>query len=154
MWFGIRILSPFHLGTIQIPIQNQKCPKNAKNACADMTMLPSGSVFSDPFQVLSTLERCCFFSFSFSIIAIFHNIFQALSWTKMYVTFSSKVCPGSAYIKIFATEMSYFMTAWGGVMSAHGFLVFLGHFWFWMGICIVPRWNGLKILILRHMWKT
>ena len=44
MCFGIRILSPFHLGTIQIPIQNQKCPKIAKNACVDMTMLPSGSV--------------------------------------------------------------------------------------------------------------
>ena len=29
MCFGIRILSPFHLGTLQIPIQNQKCLKNA-----------------------------------------------------------------------------------------------------------------------------
>ena len=33
---------PVHLGTLQIPIQNLKCPKNAKNACADITLLPSG----------------------------------------------------------------------------------------------------------------
>ena len=39
------------------------------------------------------------------------------------------------------------------VMSAHAFFAFLGHFWFWMGICNVPRWNGLGILIPKHMWK-
>ena len=47
MCFRIRILSPFHLGTIQIPIQNQKCPKNA---CADMTMVPSWSIRQIPYS--------------------------------------------------------------------------------------------------------
>ena len=39
MQFGIKILSPFHLRTLQIPIQNQKCPKNANNA--NMTFPPA-----------------------------------------------------------------------------------------------------------------
>ena len=39
MCFGIRILSLFLLNTLNIPIQNIKCPKNTKNACADITML-------------------------------------------------------------------------------------------------------------------
>ena len=45
MCFGIRISSPFHLNTLNIPIQNKKCPKNAKNACPDITLLPGGSLF-------------------------------------------------------------------------------------------------------------
>ena len=36
MCFGMRISSPFHLNTLNIPIQNINCPKNAKNACADI----------------------------------------------------------------------------------------------------------------------
>ena len=32
MCFGFRILRPLHLSTFQIPIQNLKCPKKAKNA--------------------------------------------------------------------------------------------------------------------------
>ena len=39
MCFGIRISSPFQLNTLNIPIQNIKCPKNTKNACADITLL-------------------------------------------------------------------------------------------------------------------
>ena len=34
------------------------------------------------------------------------------------------------------------------------FLAFLGQFRFWMGIIWVARWNGLKILIPKHMWKS
>ena len=29
-------MNPFHLSTLNIPIQNINCPKNAKNACADI----------------------------------------------------------------------------------------------------------------------
>ena len=39
--------------------------------------------------------------------AIYRDIFQALNWSKMFVI-SSKVCPGSAYVEILATEMPYF----------------------------------------------
>ena len=37
------------------------------------------------------------------------------------------------------------------VMTAHAFLVFLI---FWMGMFKVFRWNGLKILIPKHLWKS
>ena len=37
--------SNFHLNNLNIPIQNAKCPKNAKNACPDITFLPGGSLF-------------------------------------------------------------------------------------------------------------
>ena len=47
MCFGIRILSLFHLNNLNIPIQNIKSPKNVKNACADLTMLSSDSLFRD-----------------------------------------------------------------------------------------------------------
>ena len=33
-------------------------------------------------------------------------------------------------------------------------LACFGQFWFWMGIVLVARWNGLKILISKHMWKS
>ena len=36
MCYGIRISSPFHLNTLHIPIQNIKCPKNTKKACAEI----------------------------------------------------------------------------------------------------------------------
>ena len=45
MSFGIRIKSPIHVNTLNIPIQNFKYPKNAKNARADITLLPSGHLF-------------------------------------------------------------------------------------------------------------
>ena len=38
--------------------------------------------------------------------------------------------------------------------SAHAFLAFLGHLWFAMGNIKVARWNGLEILIPKHMWKS
>ena len=41
MCFGIRILSPFHLAIQKVSIQNLNCPKNAKNACADMIFIPA-----------------------------------------------------------------------------------------------------------------
>ena len=37
------------------------------------------------------------------------------------------------------------------MMSAHAFLVFLGRFIFRMGMFKVFRWNGLEILIPKHM---
>ena len=33
-------------------------------------------------------------------------------------------------------------------------LVCFGQFRFWMGIVWVARWNGLEILIWKHMWKS
>ena len=88
MCFGIRILSPFHLAIQKVSIQNLNCPKNAKNACADMIFIPAQS----------SLRK--------------------------------------AGIKI---------------MSAHAFL---GQLRFWMDTFWIARWNGLEILIPKHMWKS
>ena len=38
--------------------------------------------------------------------------------------------------------------------SAHAFLAFLGCLGFSMGNIKVARWNGLEILIPKHMWKS
>ena len=40
------------------------------------------------------------------------------------------------------------------IMSANAFLVFLGQLRFWKDIVWVARWNGLEILIPKHMWKS
>ena len=39
-------------------------------------------------------------------------------------------------------------------MSAHAFSAFLGQLRFWMDTVWVARWNGFKILIPKHMWKS
>jgi len=41
MCLGIRILSPFHLATQILPIQNLNCPKNAKKPCPDVIFIPA-----------------------------------------------------------------------------------------------------------------
>ena len=34
------------------------------------------------------------------------------------------------------------------------FFMFLGYLWFWTGNIKVARWNGLEIMIPKHMWKS
>ena len=46
MCFGIRILSPFHLAILILPIENYKYPKNVQNACADALIGLSCGQFS------------------------------------------------------------------------------------------------------------
>ena len=41
MCFEIRILSPFHLNTLNIPIQNINCPTKHQNAWADIILSPA-----------------------------------------------------------------------------------------------------------------
>ena len=66
--------------------------------------------------VVSTLEQYCFFTIQtiFHDISIwcnisryFHDIFQALNWSKICVI-SSKICPGSAYVEIFCDKNAVF----------------------------------------------
>ena len=45
----------------------------------------------------------------------------------------------------------FILDRWGEIPA---FLAFWGDLQFWMGIWNVLRWNGLKILILKHMWKS
>ena len=53
MCFGIRISSPFHLATLILPIANHKCPKNAKNPCADVLI---GLFSSKDITIASLLQ--------------------------------------------------------------------------------------------------
>ena len=40
------------------------------------------------------------------------------------------------------------------IAHAHAFFAFLGKLWFWMCNIEEARWNGLKILIPKHMRKS
>ena len=59
-------------------------------------------------------------------------------------------CAGMIFIPALRSE------DWAGIkiMSAHAFLAFLGQLRFWMDTFWIARWNGLKILIPKHMWKS
>ena len=41
-----------------------------------------------------------------NISRYFHDIFQAVNWSKICLV-STKICPGSIYVEIFATKMLY-----------------------------------------------
>ena len=67
-------------------------------------------------HIITTLEQYCFFTIQtiFHDISIwcnisryFHDIFQALNWSKICVI-SSKICPGSAYVEIFCDKNAVF----------------------------------------------
>ena len=75
MCFGIRILSLFQLGTLQILIQNLKFPKHATNACLDITLLSSEFlVYSKLVEALHALKKKYFNSlFTFSSDHISQN---------------------------------------------------------------------------------
>ena len=45
----------------------------------------------------------------------------------------------------------FILDRWGEIPA---FLAFWGDLQFWMGIWNVLRWNGLKILIPKHTWKS
>ena len=57
MCYGIRISSPFHLGTQIISIHILNCPKIAKNACTDMEFLECISMNVDSME--NALPQMC-----------------------------------------------------------------------------------------------
>ena len=54
----------------------------------------------------------------------------------------------------FMEDYSTFMEDRWKILSKHAYLAFLGQFRFWMDIIWLARWNGLEILIPKHMWKS
>ena len=52
--FRNRFSSPFHLDTLNISIQNIKCPESPKNT--NIIMLPSVSLFRDPHPGISLIR--------------------------------------------------------------------------------------------------
>ena len=129
MCFGIRISSPFHLATLILPIENNKCPKNAKNACADALLgLFSGQFSSKDIKFASLLQV--------TSICVYNTVrppqqrqgtppVQEVKWKLIDLKFSSpekwliSCKPGHLLIK---TQL-----------QLHVFLAFLGHLWFSMG---------------------
>ena len=96
--FGIRISSPFHLDTLNIPIQNTKCPENAKNEC------PRTSYFPPPFFVKLELCRLCMsmpnticadrqcYPWIILLCAVLRAVYcdKSWKWTESFVFSSSK----------------------------------------------------------------
>ena len=60
--------------------------------------------------------------------------------------------------KVFAAKVTvfyqHFRWLWRNLCACAFFLTFLGYLWFWIGNIKVARWNGLEILIPKHMWKS
>ena len=102
MCFGIRISSPFHLGTLQTPIQNQKCLKNANNVLLRPLTLrlaseahnPSNKYFywfSDNFLVFLRLPE------PFKVLPMFTiqtlvdstNYYQEFLWSMLSIGLSN-----------------------------------------------------------------
>ena len=151
MCFGIRISSPFHLDSLNIPIQNIKCPKNTKNACADIISPPAiiCEAWTENIQLKQLID------YAYLWVPILDV--QGPCWVPM----PSKI--GSLSGPYFKDRLPWLKkrprsfrrgTYDNIVMSAHALLVLLGHLIFWMGMFKVFRWNPLEILIPKHMWKS
>ena len=90
------------------------------------------------------------------------NIVQRQQWRQVLIFNSAELISvshrplGSPLSSLSSSSWSVVQVLLAGekMMSAHAFLVFLGHLIFWMGMFKVFRWNGLEILIPKHMWKS
>ena len=155
MCFGIRILSPFHLNTLNIPIQNIKCPKTPKTHTRTS---------SSPQPLFLKLELCRLCTsmetidwLSVSLGPYFGRSAKGPCWVPMPWKIGSLSGP---YFKdrlpwLKKRPRSFRRGTYDNiVMSAHALLVLLGHLIFWMGMFKVFRWNPLEILIPKHMWKS
>ena len=148
MCFGIRILSPFHVATLILPIENHKYPENTKNACADALIGLFCGQFSSKENTIASLLQV-------TSISVYNSAAE---------TGHTSCSGGNMKIHWFETfftwEVVDQLQAWappdqGAISaSAHAFLAFLGYLWFSMGNIKMARWNGLEILIPKHMWKS
>ena len=154
MCFGIRISSPFHLNTLNIPIQNIKCPKNTKNACADIIFSPA--IICEAWTVSSLhkhakpnlCDRQCYpWITLFGAMLCAGICDQRWKWLQSFVISSSKheMCFHVFHPSSLTWQHCYVRACVFGV---------LGHLIFWIGMFKVFRWFGLEILIQKHMWKS
>ena len=106
--------------------------------------------FLDFLSYFSSRGRILLFHMCFRIrISIpFHLAIQKVSIQNLNCP--KNACAGMIFIPALRSE------DWAGIkiMSAHAFLAFLGQLRFWMDTFWIARWNGLKILIPKHMWKS
>ena len=152
MCFGIRILSPFHLNTLKIPIQNMKCPKNTKNACADIIFSPAiiceawTFVFAQACQTQSVWPAMLSMNHIVRCNALCRDMWSKMKVIAEFCYFSSKHLKRDSGPKVEAH-----MTAM--LCPRMRFWCFR-HLIFWIGMFKVFRWNRLEILIPKHMWKS
>ena len=148
MCFGIS--SPIDLNTLNIPIQNIKCPKSTKNH-----FLPSHYLWSLNCVVFA--QACQTQSVWPAMLSMNHIVrCNALCWDMW------------SKMKVITEFCYFFFKAWNVLPCVKGdglqevkitlfntnSLVFLGHLIFWMGMFKGFRSNGLEILIPNHMWKV
>ena len=106
--------------------------------------------FSDFLSYFSSRGRILLFHMCFGIriSSPFHLAIQKVSIQNLNCP--KNACADMIFIPALRSE------DWAGIkiMSAHAFLAFLGQLRFWMDTFWIARWNGLKILIPKHMWKS
>ena len=153
MCFGIRILSPFHLTTQIVSIQNLNWPRNA-GTHAQSWFLERSSI-NVLFHICNILFHICKilkrFSILHSVMDNIHLYHLPTSRWKITKTLTVQLLYWPAISKDDTASLSQ---AGIKIMSAHAFLVFLRQLRSWMDTIWAVRWNGLKILIKKHMWKS
>ena len=151
MWYGIRILSLFHINTQTISIINLNCPKNA-NCCLRRHTIVSDHV-----------------SHSFTVIVILFQVKHKQLSAKPYRSipihskehrtkcdFHGAVLNNTDCVwtvNAMTGQLSFTSDGWDRsfVLSTHKFYAFWGQFKFRREM---SQWNRLKILILKHMLKS
>ena len=153
MCYGIRISSPFHLATQIVSIQNLDCPKNAENACAALFL---------EWSSIHVKWSSIFAKFSSMNVEFIQHPYQTspifIKCLLREVKFrESKVikCMNIICIKFsfLIAEPWLPSSTWSGDKN-HSVHAFLGQLRFLMDTIWVSRWNGLKILIPKHMGKS
>ena len=169
MCFWIRMLSQIHLTNLTIPIQNQKCPKNKKNACKD-NHFPL-AIWSAP-KTLSSLHMHTPAALNKSVLAGTdiqapqrNSRQQSPSFTLLllpiYESETSRLVWGT--VLVFDCDVSFIIPPY----FQSPIKLFLGHFWFWMVYWVLLGWLdesgspihlttrfGLKILIPKHTGES
>ena len=153
MCFGIRIWSPIHLTTLAIPIQNQKCLKNAKKRIREQHIFHI-CVFCSEQGNLHTETAAFFYHFQngrkYSVINIApFGIDHILCPANQRAHLLSLGCQ---WMHLWRRQSLGFTSNGKGKIGC--VFAFLRHFWFWMGIVTVVRWIGLEILFPNHMPKS
>ena len=137
MWFGIRIPRPTHLATSITPIQNHKDPKNAKNTCANIQIIP----------LLQIIGFCAQIQFRF-ITALGERKVMDSSTGQHRLGWGCQCKDNTVQPSLGLRVSAKYLH------SAHAFSMFLRHFRYLMGIIKVPRWFRHKILNRKHPWKS
>ena len=145
---------PVSSSHVILPIENHKCPKNAKNACADALISPQPfhSMLSETLS--SLLKRFCTGNPTKIYVFWRCNTFPEL---KVSRDLKQEQCLCVIDCDIFRwASLLHFRDSDHKPISApaHALLAFLGYLWFSMGNIKVVRWSGLEILIPKHMWKS